>query len=187
MKRLLTVGAALLALAACKQTGGGDTSGGGQVAPPARKAGLWEQTILANGAPRGPTIRMCYDAGVDQKRPVFGRQSRRGACEKYSITKAADGSYVSDTICQMGSGAKITSHTVISGDFSSKYVVKSDRVVEGSPSSAINGHEVILVTATFIGPCPSGMTPGQVEIDGQVRDAPRRRGGGGESGGNQAQ
>ena len=185
MKRLLIL--AVLALAACKQDGAGVAGPNGQVAAPARKAGLWEQTILADGAPRGPAIRMCYDAAIDQKRPVFGRQFRRGACEKYSITKAADGSYVSDTVCQMGSGAKITSHTVISGDFASKYVVKSDRVVEGSPSSAMDGHHVNLVTATFIGPCPTGMAPGQVQIDGQIMDAPRRGGGVAPEGGNQAQ
>ncbi|MFI4934806.1 MAG: DUF3617 domain-containing protein [Caulobacterales bacterium] len=172
MRKVLVVLLAGATLCACNRGGGGFPFGGA-VTPPARKPGLWEQTIKSDQFAMQLTTRLCLDAASDQRAPVLGRRFRRGACDKYSITRGADGSYISDTVCQTGEGAKITSHTVASGDFSTRYTVKSQRTIEGSPDPDRDGQFGATITAIYKGPCPAGMLPGQIQRpDGTIIDIP---------------
>ena len=158
------------------------------MAAPQRKAGLWQLSTetdgqAAAGAFAGP-IKLCLDAATDRRQSVFGR--RRGACDSYSVTRGAGGGYVIDSVCQTRSGAKVTSHSVVSGDFNAKYTATSDTTVEGSDNPDFNGKHHRTTTATYLGACPTGMSPGQIMTpDGQIVDMPTGRGmgGGGNAGG----
>src|SRR5580704_14546661 len=134
MRKILFVIMAATALSACNQGGGGAGDQGG-VAAPVRKPGLWQIVSTNDGKPMtaGPftgPVKLCMDAATDRRMSVFGR--RRGTCDTYKVSKGADGSYTVDAVCQTGSGAKITSHTVVTGDFNTKYTSTSDTTVEGS-------------------------------------------------------
>jgi hypothetical protein len=85
-------------------------------------------------------------------------------------------------VCSFGQagGPSITTHEVISGDFSSKYTDVRTIDVEGATDPARNGKHTVTVTMTYQGAdCPSELAPGQVERpDGSVVDMAQLRGGG---------
>jgi hypothetical protein len=167
---------------------------------PARKAGLWEQSVVADGRPALVT-KICYDAATDRRMPVFGRRQRPGGgggftptCSKNAESKQGD-TFVADRDCTLPTGMEIASHTVVSGDFQSSYTVKTDITVSGSPDPARNGQHSTVITATYQGDCPDSIQPGQVQLpNGDVVDlASLRQGGfgggnrpGGDMGGNAA-
>ena len=97
MKRAILVsGLALLALGACAKqsetaaTGAAPASASAPAEPPtsvtlpARKAGLWEQTVTL---PRmTQTTKMCLDAAFDQKMKVWGGAAGKSDCAEQRIT-----------------------------------------------------------------------------------------------------
>ena len=179
MKRIVLLALAAAALGACNN-GGGIPGIGGGVSPPTRKPGLWQQTI-DNGRGGPPRVTsLCVDASTDQHAPVLGRQFRRGTCAKYSITRGADGSYVSDSECQTDDGGvTVTNHTVATGDFQANYTVVSDITREGCVDPSRDGEYKTTITAVYKGACPASMQPGQIMLaDGRIMDFGQRRGGG---------
>ena len=185
MRKLALLVLAAVALSACNN-GGGIPGIGGGVAPPSRKAGLWQQTQQRqDGTP--VVTSLCLDAATDQRLPVLGRQFRRGTCTRYTITRGADGSYIADSECQADDGGvTVTNHTVASGDFQASYTVVSDITREGCVDPARDGEFKSTVTAVYKGPCPATMKPGQIlRPDGTIIDigAGRRPAGGGPGGG----
>jgi len=184
MRKVLLLIVAATALGACHR--GGADSG---VSPPMRKAGLWETATTSDGqplaAPRGD-YTACVDDGADKRRNLFGG-GRRGNCAKNAIVKGADGSYTIDRDCTDDNGMHTVSHTVISGDFNTKYVIQMDQTVDGSDNPDRNGQHARTTTATWLGACPAGMTPGQVMLaDGTITNMRGMFGGGGGGGGNNA-
>jgi len=178
MKRIVLLAVAAVTLSACNN-GGGIPGLGGGVSPPTRKPGLWQQTINnGSGPPR--VTSLCVDASTDQRAPVLGRQFRRGTCSKYSITRGADGSYVSDSECQTDDGGvTVTNHTVATGDFQANYSVVSDVTREGCVDPSRDGEYKTTITAVYKGDCPANMKPGQIMLaDGRIMDFGQRRGGG---------
>lgn len=169
---------AAIALAGCNQLPGFGVSS------PHRKPGLWEQTFQGDQSPTPIVTRACFDAASDRQMPVLPRKSRRmSACQKFSVTKTSDG-YVIDIACAMPGGASITRHSVISGDFSSRYTVTSAIDIANSPTASRNGHHTATVTDVYKGDCPSDIQPGQVELpNGDVVSMASLRGGRGEGGG----
>jgi hypothetical protein len=179
MGRSLALALTALCLCACSQGGGLPFVGGG-VAPPERKAGLWRQTLSSDRLPAPVVTLMCLDETSDKRVPVLGRRFRRGACDKYTITRRPDGAYLSDTACETGGGAKITTHTVATGDFTSSYTVVSQRTVQGSDDPNRDGQFKTTVTAAYKGPCPANLQPGQMQYpDGAIANIGERRGYGG--------
>jgi hypothetical protein len=158
---ILLVGVATLA--GCSQGGG----------PPARKAGLWEQTLQGDLLPAPLVSRVCLDAASERLTPVMGRRPR-AACAKYALSRGPGGAYVLDTVCQSLSGAKVTGHSVASGDFASRYQVVSRRTIENAPDPDMNGQHSTSITAVYKGPCPATMKPGQVQLpSGEIVDIGR--------------
>ena len=185
MRKILFVILAATALTACNQGGAGGGLGG--VAAPVRKPGLWQIVSTNDGKPMtaGPftgPVKLCMDAATDRRMSVFGR--RRGTCDSYKVSKGSDGSYTVDAVCQFGSGAKITSHTVVTGDFNTKYSSTSDTTRRAVRAIPTDGKHQRQTTATYLGDCPAGMTGGQIQTaDGTIMEMPTGRGGGGGGGG----
>jgi len=187
MKNVVLLGAGLLALglAGCGQLLG--------TSSPQRKPGLWEQTLQSDRTPTPMVSRWCFDAASSRQMPVLGRRpgARRGpmaaAC-KVSNSKSG-GAYVTESQCSFG-GASMTSHSVVSGDFTSKYTVVRTVNVANSPEPSRNGAHKVTETWVFKGACPPDIGAGQVQLpSGDVVDMAslrfgrRSRGGAGGGGG----
>jgi hypothetical protein len=182
MKRAILVSAAaLLALAACsKKT---DTAATGTAAPatataaatpaapatpPSRKAGLWEQKISTDKISQ--TMKMCLDAAADQKMKWWGSQAPgKSNCEQQSITPHLGGGWDFHAVCAMGESGTVTSDGSATGDFSSHYKVEVTSVTSGSPMAQANGTHKATIEATWTGPCPADMKPGDMELPGGMK------------------
>ena len=187
MKKVILLGVALTALAGC------DKLPFFKVASPPRKAGLWEETVQSDRSPTPLVSQWCFDEASDKRSPVLPKGPRRaGLCQKFAVAKSGD-SYTVDTSCSF-TGATMTSHAVITGDFTAKYTINSTVDVSNSPDPARNGEHKTTITAVYKGDCPSDLSPGQVRLPtgevvemAQLRGGMMRPGGGaGASGGNTA-
>ena len=179
MRNLMVMGLAAIMLGGCGQGLGG-------VESPHRKLGYWEQTRTSDSASGPQVMRFCLDAASDQQLPVLGRKPRRaGACQTWTVTKT-DAGYVTDAICSFGE-ARMTRHTVLSGDFNSGYTAKTTVTIEGASDPARNGVHQATLTAVYKGACPPDLAPGQAQLpDGSVVSMAEMRGGfggGGRGGG----
>jgi hypothetical protein len=176
MKRAMAVCAAsLLALAACSKKTNNDVTDVSQVtppksaaagppSPPPRKAGLWEQKIATAGM--NQTMKMCLDETVEQKMKWWGSQAQKGKsdCEQQTITPHAGGGWDFHAVCKMGESGTVTSDGQATGDFSSHYKVEINSVTSGSPMAQANGPHKTTIEATWTGPCPAGMQPGDMQM-----------------------
>jgi hypothetical protein len=176
MKKVILLGIALTALAGC------DKLPFFKVASPPRKPGLWEQTVQSDRSPTPIVTQLCFDAASDLHFPVLPKPRRAGFCQKFAVAK--DGaSYTVDTACG-ANGATMTSHTVITGDFTSKYTINSTVDVSNAPDPARNGEHKTTLTAVYKGDCPPDLSPGQVRLpSGEVVEMAQLRGGMMRSGG----
>jgi hypothetical protein len=183
MRRAVWVSlAAALAIAGCSKkadTGAATTAGATATAatataaapagPPARKAGLWEQTISTGSTQQ--TTRLCLDAAADQKMKWWGSQGRGAGsgCEQQSVTPHPGGGWDFHAVCAMGESGTVTSDGSATGDFGSHYKVAVTSVTTGSPMPQANGAFKTAIEATWIGPCPAGMKAGDMELPGGMR------------------
>jgi hypothetical protein len=178
MKRVILLGVALTALAGC------DKLPFFKVASPPRKAGLWEQTVQSDRSPTPTVTQWCFDEASDKHFPVLPKGPRRaGTCQKFAVAKNGD-SYTVDMACGFN-GAAMTSHQVITGDFSSKYTINTTMEVSNAPDAARNGEHKTTITVVYKGDCPPDLSPGQVRLPtgdvvdmAQLRGAQMRPGGG---------
>ncbi|HZZ89713.1 MAG TPA: DUF3617 family protein [Caulobacteraceae bacterium] len=192
MKKVIALGLiAAASLGACNKLPGMGTG-----SPPARKPGLWEQS-LQNERRASPLVtEACFDAASDRRVPIVPREPRRaGACSKFDLHRQG-GDWVVDSDCTFGGGrgggagggggsgfnggggAKVASHVVVSGDFNSRYTVTSTRNIRNAPDASRNGSHTTTLTAVYKGACPADIGPGQVKLpSGDVVDmAQLRRG-----------
>jgi len=185
-----------LALCACTKsqnstsagTGPGPSAGTPAPAPaasptgfPARKTGLWIETMSRDGkaGPMGGAIKMCIDATTDAKMAAFGQQMGKSACSQRSMSRGLDGAYHFTSTCTLGHAGTVSSSGTATGDFSSKYVIRDESTVTGSSFAPMNGRHVTEITATYGGPCPAGMSPGDMDMGngmkGNINRMPQAR------------
>jgi len=150
----------LLALTSC----GRPAVESAPAAPPARRAGLWEQTLTRDGkAGRLGVLTLCFDAATDRKLSVFGRHFGAGDCQR-SVTSDPAGVYHFASTCSLGAGMVVKSTGTASGDFGASYKVHSEVSVAGAPFEPANGMHVIDISGRYKGPCPAGMRPGDASL-----------------------
>ena len=137
---------------------------------PQRRAGLWEESV-SRGAPAAPgspgaharIIRVCLDPATEARISLFGAVMK-GDCRRRA-THAVGGRYDFTSVCPLPSGATLTAQGQASGDFNTRYHVRSRISIEGSPVALLNGEQDVEVEARWLGPCPTGMAPGQIAAD----------------------
>src|SRR5580692_10692739 len=120
MKKLIALGLIAVSLGGCDKL-----PFFGAPASPHRKPGLWEQTVQSDQSATPMVSKACFDEASDQRSPVLPHAPRRvGACQKFNVSKDGD-SYVIDSDCSFGGagGPRVTSHAVISGDYSVRYTI----------------------------------------------------------------
>jgi hypothetical protein len=187
MRTLLVISSATLALAACQKSPGAATaSGHGQTAGPAatasngttpqRRAGLWQQTISREGGQGSSSamnamggMKICIDASTEAKSAMLSHNINAGRmasshCAPPTTSRGLDGGWSFSTTCSMGEAGTITSRGTASGDFSSAYHVHVETDVAGARYGAMNGHHVTDIDGKWLGPCPAGMTGGDIEL-----------------------
>lgn len=132
----------------------------------ARAPGLWEQRVSDGGAVQ--VTRICLDAATDRQMALAGRQLNETQCRSHSVSQGPGGWRI-NTVCDMGAAGQVTTSGVATGDFARRYEIRLEQTTTGAPTPGLNGHRRLLVNATLQGPCPAGMTPGQmVDASGQT-------------------
>jgi len=117
----------------------------------------------------GAKMRMCISAATDAAMSGFGQQMGRRICARQVVTKDLGGSVRFSSTCAVGRGGTTTSTGVARGDFSSGYVIHMESDTTGAAYAAMNGHHVTELHATYAGPCPPDMTPGDVDAGNGVK------------------
>jgi hypothetical protein len=178
MRTVVLIAASALVLAGCGKAGGAraaaPTSGDGAVVsagPPTRRAGLWEQTMTHDGAPLGIVgrVRLCVDRASEAKLSLFGGKMSRGACPRQSVVRGAGGGYAFTSTCDMGQAGVTTSSGTLNGDLGTRYRVHAQSDTTGSSVPAMNGRHVTDIDATWLGPCPADMKPGDMVMGNGMR------------------
>lgn len=161
--RHFTTGVVFAAFAAFALTGCGEKTETTKTAPaaatptataadagPMRKAGLWEQTTNAEGM-GSATTKICLGATVAP------------ACPGAKAEKTADGYSMSAT-CQAG-GATMAVEGVAKGDLQSAYTLTARTTITPPGAGAKSQTMNATYSLRYVGPCPDGMTVGQVQND----------------------
>jgi len=164
-KRMLTAAILLGSMQACGKAPAkaalGDSS---QAVMPARRAGLWIQTMTRDGAPgRQGAMRMCIDASTDSTISFWGQRLGRGACRR-TVTRGADGAYAFTSVCSIPGGGKMRSSGVAMGDFKTSYRIHSESAISGAVLGRMNGRHVTDITGHYDGACPANMAPGDIAL-----------------------
>ena len=178
MKRAIGISAvALLALAACQkktETAATGTAApavasapSGPMTPPPRKPGLWTQTVTT--AEMKQSTKICLDASTEQKMKLWGAQAGKSDCSQQSMTPHLGGGWDFHSVCNMGQSGTVTSDGTARGDFNSHYTVEVNASATGSAMPQANGPRKITIDATWDGPCPPDMKPGDMEMPGGFR------------------
>ena len=179
MTRILICAAAVLALAAC---GKKDAAGGAadadtaatpaavkapvSMTPPARKAGLWEQTISTGKMVQ--TSRICFSDELNKKMTVWGQQGGKTDCSEQSFSRTLTGWKFRST-CDLGASGTIHSEGETKGDFGSHYTVNMKSSTTGAAAAQMNGEHTMTLKATWKGPCPADFKPGDMELPGGMK------------------
>lgn len=142
-------------------------------APLTRKPGWWEMQMVISGPtpqPIAQTMHICTDATVDQRQSPFGVNMNGPGCPAPTITRMADHWMISGA-CNQGA-MKVTADAVASGDLDNRYHVDIDTHLD--PPPAPNAAEVkIGIDARWLGECPAGKKPGDVEMTANTNVAPK--------------
>lgn len=150
---------------------------------PPRAPGQWEMKIQVDTAAMPPQIiKMCLDVETDKLLNArFGGMAAE-MCPRQEQTKDGD-TIVLESECKIGDMVS-SSHTVVSGDFSREYTMKTDLKMSGSnaprglqrvtPEGSASQSTTIV--ATRVGDCAADMKPGDMDFgEGRtmnVRDMP---------------
>jgi hypothetical protein len=131
---------------------------------PQRRPGLWELTMQTAGAP-SQTIRQCIDEKTDAQMMRFGQGVGARQCSRNVYRKEGD-RYVGESECRIGGTTAITRAT-FGGDFQKSYRGEID--ARYTPPMGGVGQSRVTVSARWVGACPAGWKPGDMEMPGMGR------------------
>jgi hypothetical protein len=135
---------------------------------PARKPGLWQMSMTIAGHPMA--TKQCVDAVTD--RQMMQSSFARNADKCSSLTSSRSGSTITvDATCALNGGVVTRTHAVIAGDFQSEYTVDANTDISGGPAQ-MPKHSQIKQDVKWIGACPAGMKPGDMQMPGMPAGMP---------------
>lgn len=137
---------------------------------PMRKAGLWEMKMAMAAPMPAMSMQQCTDETTDKSMSTMFGPMQKSACPHTDIRKTASGWSV-DSTCGF-SGATVTSHLDITGDFQSGYVVKvtsSHAGGDASSPAAASGNASFTVEAKWLGSCKPDQKPGDIVMPGGLK------------------
>jgi hypothetical protein len=132
---------------------------------PARKPGLWEMKMMAEGGGMPPqTMKQCIDAATDKAMQSQFGGGAQGTCSKQDVKKAGATTTI-DSVCNVG-GATTTSHIVVTGSFDSGYTMKISSTAAGGRAP---GETRMTIEAKHLGACQAGQKPGDIIMAGGMK------------------
>jgi hypothetical protein len=180
MRRVLVAATALLALAACHRKPAEDhpkapaapgappaSHAAAPTAAPERTPGLWEQKVSAAG--RTQVTRICLDRAAERRFTWWGQHAGQSACAHTQLTPRAGGGWDFASTCDMGRGGRISTRGTVTGDFAKRYQVTAKSTVSDAAAPEMNGAHELTVEASWQGPCPAGMRPGDMLLPGGMK------------------
>jgi len=133
---------------------------------PKMKAGLWESTLPKIEGMDIKSSKMCLDDESSKMLIESSKKMTQGMCSKVMMKKISETKYISDMECKTGP-ISIKVKTVAEGDFNKKYTTVI--TTETTPDIGGQGKKIDTSTSTYLGACPAGMKPGDVDMgDGQT-------------------
>ena len=130
---------------------------------PARRAGLWDVTVnMESMKIPTRTNTMCIDAATDAKLMKLGMASKDANCTAMNVSGMGSVRTV-DSICHLNGGEQ-KNHVVMTYSGDAAYHV--DMQSQFSPPIAGHSRSHIVQDGKWIGPCPVGMKPGDMMING---------------------
>lgn len=167
LKTATILGALVLVATACSPRESGPDAKKAAAAPvaetPKRKPGLWKQTMLVEGIDGIQSVQLCLDGPSDAKLSWWGQQGFKQTCSKNEISQETDGSWRFSSVCE-GAGVRTTNDGAAVGDFNTKYQLKAVSTTSGAPIPEMNGTRDVSIDAEWLGACPTGMRPGDMEL-----------------------
>lgn len=183
MRRTLALAAlSLVALSACHKKpaeapkppaapGSGPTARGDAAATlaamPERTPGLWAQKVSTAGIAQATQV--CLDKAVEQRFTWWGQHAGQGACSRTSITARPGGGWNFASTCDMGADGRTSTKGEVTGDFARSYRVTAQSTISGAQAPQMNGTHAMTLEASWKGPCPAGMKPGDMLLPGGMK------------------
>jgi hypothetical protein len=112
-------------------------------------------------------MRICMDEAFVNDAKWVASNAMANGCTQSTTPTPGGWSFKSE--CDMGSGGHISSTGSATGDYNSKYVIKSTSTTTGAALAQLNRTSESTVTVEFKGACPSGWAGGDTEIPGYGR------------------
>lgn len=177
MRKALVFAIAVSLLAACEKkpadapkAPAAPGSGPAQVAPvamPQRAPGLWEQKITTAGMDQ--TSQVCIDKTVEERFSLWGQQAGKSDCSQTQLTPRVGGGWNFASTCNMGDAGVTSTKGEVTGDLAKAYKVSAQNTISGASSPQMNGTHEMSIEATWKGPCPAGVKPGDMVLPGGMK------------------
>lgn len=135
-------------------------AGGGKIVLK-RKPGLWEVSMTAAGQPMPTTMKQCADEETDATMMQMSEMQAEN-CKMNGFSKTETG-YTFRSECEVAN-TKVVSEGTFSGDFDKEY--RGDINTTMTPPLFGRDRTNSTMVAKWIGPCPAGMKPGEMEFGG---------------------
>ena len=133
----------------------GDTSAHASDFPPIRRSGLWEMTMIRAGGMTGKA-QACVSSAQD-KANGFMPPPPGANCDPPRVDHAKGGMTV-HLVCHSKAGSSTDTTVVMTGDFQRSYTMKVS--TQTTPAASNARPAPMSFVARYLGPCPSGMQPG---------------------------
>lgn len=141
---------------------------------PVRKPGWWEMKVTVAGPTAQPVhqiVHICTDAAVDRVQTPFGIHAGK-ECPPVQAKQTASGWDFSES-CVLGK-MHILTQGHANGDFASKYQAHVITRISPPPTPRAAKVETSII-ATWLGACPAGKKPGEIEMRMDTNVLPNRQ------------
>jgi hypothetical protein len=130
---------------------------------PARRAGLWNVTVnMESMKIPARTNKMCIDAATDAKLMKLGVASKEADCTSMKVSGSGNVRTV-DSVCHFNGGTQ-KNHVVMT--YAGDGAYHMDMRSQFSPPISGRSDSHIVQDGKWVGPCPAGMKPGDMMING---------------------
>ena len=132
---------------------------------PRLKAGLWGMSTLQPQAQDKPAqaMKFCADDATQKEMMEFSQGMQRQLCSRYDVRNEG-GRFITESQCKFGATiATSRSVSTFSGDSAYRTEVR----VAYDPPHAGQKETVLSLEGKYLGACPAGMMPGDIEYAGK--------------------
>jgi len=133
---------------------------------PTRQAGLWRETVTADGTVQ--KMRICLDGAAARRLTLLGDELGQYQCVANRTWREGD-HWAFEHSCNMLENGLQDVTGRVRGDIVRRFSLTATSIVERSQYPSANGTHRTTIEGAYEGPCPAGWAPGEVRIDGGER------------------